>query len=297
MGQANWDDLQLFYEVAREGGLSGAAVRTGLSAATVGRRMLALERTLGRTLFKRSQRGYTLAHDGEILFERVGAMQATAKSISDWHQEAFSQPIVSIASDPWISPLMAAKALEIRQPEDQFRICCNTVRPGFDLTFRAADIAVLAERPKTGNFAVLRSVEVTYAIYRSTGDKHETATPWISIGTESAVSPSDRWVFENHEPEIFTWTGDRYLLPRLIAAGAGQGVLPVFIGEEDQGLERIGSVIKELSHPLWIVANDDDRHRPEVRVVIDRIASILKTTIAPERHSSATPAPLARASS
>lgn len=297
MGQANWDDLQLFYEVAREGGLSGAAARTGLSAATVGRRMLGLERTLGRTLFKRSQRGYALAHDGEILFERVGAMQATARSIADWHQDAFSQPIVSIASDPWISPLMASRAMDIRQPDDQFRICCNTVRPGFDLTFRAADIAVLAERPKTGNLAVLRSVSVSYAVYRPARSKHKNSNAWISIGTESAVSPSDRWVFENHEPEIFTWTGDRFLLPRLIAAGAGQSVLPVFIGDADPELERVGHEIEELGHPLWIVANDDDRHRPEVRVVIDRLAAILKTLIASERHSAATLSTAARASS
>jgi DNA-binding transcriptional LysR family regulator len=284
MAEANWDDLQLFYEVAREGGLTGAAARTGLSAATIGRRMLGLERTLGRTLFKRSQRGYALAHDGEVLFERVGAMQATARSISDWHQDAFSLPIVSIASDPWISPLMASQAFRIRQPDDQFRICCNTVRPGFDLTFRAADIAVLPERPQTGNFAVLRSVAVFYATYRSANCAKDDVVPWISIGTESAVSASDRWVFENHEPEIFTWTGDRFLLPGLIAAGAGQGVLPVFIGDADPRLQRTGSVIEELGHPLWIISNDDDRHRPEVRIVIDRVATILKDAIAaPER--------------
>jgi len=39
-----WDDMQLFLSVARDGGLSAAARSTGRSAATLGRRMLALER-------------------------------------------------------------------------------------------------------------------------------------------------------------------------------------------------------------------------------------------------------------
>lgn len=45
--KAGWDDLHLFLAVAREGGLSPAARATGRSAATLGRRMLALERAMG----------------------------------------------------------------------------------------------------------------------------------------------------------------------------------------------------------------------------------------------------------
>ena len=41
MADPNWDDLQLFHVVAELGGLSAAAQRTGLSAPTIGRRMLA----------------------------------------------------------------------------------------------------------------------------------------------------------------------------------------------------------------------------------------------------------------
>ena len=60
---SNWDDLHLFLAVAREGGLSPAARLTGRSAATLGRRMLALERSMGRELFVRHERGYELTAD------------------------------------------------------------------------------------------------------------------------------------------------------------------------------------------------------------------------------------------
>ena len=46
MTDVNWDDLKLFHIVATEGGLAGAASLTGISAPTIGRKMLFLERTM-----------------------------------------------------------------------------------------------------------------------------------------------------------------------------------------------------------------------------------------------------------
>ncbi|PRX10360.1 UNVERIFIED_ORG: DNA-binding transcriptional LysR family regulator [Martelella mediterranea] len=276
MADPNWEDLQLFHVVAELGGLSAAAQRTGLSAPTIGRRMLALERTLGRALFLRSQRGYRLAHDGEILFERVSGMQAVADDIAAWHSDAFAMPWVSIAVDSWLSGFAADHVAGIKGAEDGFRICLAAAGPSLALAFREADVAVLAARPDSGNLAVRRAGTMAYAVYRRRGGADE-ALPWVSMGTGAAISPSDRWVFENHESAITTWTEDRHLLVRLIAAGAGQGVLPVHIGDSDPALERVGGMIDALSHPLFIIAHDDDRHRPEVRTVIERLATLIKT--------------------
>ncbi|MCJ8520814.1 DNA-binding transcriptional LysR family regulator [Pseudorhizobium tarimense] len=52
-----WDTYQLFLQVARCGGLSGAAAVTELSPATIGRRMVELEALVGRSLFLRSRTG------------------------------------------------------------------------------------------------------------------------------------------------------------------------------------------------------------------------------------------------
>ncbi|MEK1901875.1 MAG: LysR family transcriptional regulator, partial [Rhizobium sp.] len=90
MKEASWDDLQLFFHVATSGGLTGAAARTGLSPPTIGRRMLALERATGRTLFRRGPTGYLLAKDGETLFERVLVMQEAAEAIADWRGDVLT---------------------------------------------------------------------------------------------------------------------------------------------------------------------------------------------------------------
>lgn len=274
MTDANWDDLQLFLQVAEQGGLSAAAAGTGLSAPTIGRRMLALERSMGRTLFVRSQQGYRLAHDGEILLERVRVMRQAADGIAEWHKDAFSLPIVSIAAEPWLAPFIAENIADIRSPSDSFRLCCKIADADFDMTFRAADVAVLGAEPVSGNLAKRRAITMRYAVYRSSALAQTPDLPWISIGTATARSAAERFVFESHEAEILTWTGDARLLEIMIQAGAGRGVLPVFLGDANPALQRDGDIIAALDHPVWIVANDDDRHRPDVRLVLDRVADL-----------------------
>ncbi|WP_037080931.1 LysR family transcriptional regulator [Neorhizobium vignae] len=276
MTDAGWDDLKLFLHVASEGALSGAAARTGLSAPTIGRRMLALERATGRTLFVRSQQGYRLAPDGETLLEHVRAMQKTADSIAGWKAQAFALPIVSIGADAWLSGFVSDHTSEIRGKQDRFRLCCKSLHKGVDFTYRETDVGIVGQRPESGNVATRRSVTVAHCIYRVDRLAEDEAMPWVSIGTESSHSPADKWVFQQHEADIRTWTNSPELLLRLIASGNGRGVLPCFIGDSVPGLVREGGIIAELTYTMWIVANDDDRHRPEVRQVIERLGALFK---------------------
>ena len=276
MAEASWDDLQLFYVVAEAGGLAGAAQRTGISPPTIGRRMLGLERTLGRTLFLRSHRGYQLAHDGESLFERVKAMQAVANGISEWHGNAFALPIVTTAAERWLAPFMAENASHLRDVSDPYRLCCSMLEDPAGLSRRGTDVALMFERPKSGNLAVRPAGRLAYAIYRAAGSAPSDDIPWLSLGTEMARTAADRYVFEHHEAGIFTWTSDCELVPSLIANGAGRSILPVYLGDADPRLKREGGVIAEVTHPVFIVAHDDERHRSEVRTVMDRIAALLR---------------------
>lgn len=277
MTEVDWDDLRLFDIVATEGGLASAAGRAGLSAPTIGRKMLLLERKIGRTLFIRSQNGYRLAPDGEVLLEKVRTMRNSAADIATWHSEAFSLPIVSISSDIWFAGFIAANAGAIRGPSDAFRLCCKYFENDDELTYRRGMISVRHAKPATGNFAVRKSVDVAYCAYRPQNMSGADLTHWVSIGTEVARSDAEKWVFRHREPLIHTWTNAPALLPGLIQSGAGKGVLPCFVGDALPGLVRDGGVIEELSHPLWIVVNDDDRHAPEMRLAIDRLVALLKS--------------------
>ena len=65
------------------------------------------------------------------------------------------------------------------------------------------------------------------------------------------------------------------MLP-MVLAGQGQAVLPCFIGDPEERLERVGGVIDELTHDQWLVAHHADRHLESVRIVIDRLAELIQ---------------------
>jgi DNA-binding transcriptional LysR family regulator len=77
----NWDELRTFVEVARDGSLTGAARRLGLTQPTVGRHIDALEAALGLALFTRSPRGLTPTPAALALEPHVEAMAAAAAAL------------------------------------------------------------------------------------------------------------------------------------------------------------------------------------------------------------------------
>lgn len=271
----NWDDLRLFLHVAEQGGLAGAAEKTGVSAPTLGRRMLALERASGRALFVRTRTGYELAPDGHVLLERVKAMYAAAQDIDDWQEAVHSLPIVRLLSDSTLSCFTAASFNHLWTPGDAFRVCFKTSEAALDLTYREADIGLAAERPETGNFAARRSVQIAYAPYCAQGFDERRHNNWVSLGTDVANEAWKRWAFEQPGKFITNWVNAPRTMFDLVKAGAGIGVLPCFIGDRDPGFLRVGHVIDELSHHLWIVLHDDERGRESVRIVADRLSALL----------------------
>jgi DNA-binding transcriptional LysR family regulator len=77
----SWDELRTFVEVSRDGSLSGAARRLGLTQPTVGRHIDALEAALGLTLFTRSPRGLTPTPAALALEPHVEAMATAAAAL------------------------------------------------------------------------------------------------------------------------------------------------------------------------------------------------------------------------
>src|ERR1700730_3301554 len=76
-----WDDLKHFLAVARSGSLTDAARALNTSAATVGRRIAALESKLGARLLDRKQTGYTLTESGEAIRLRAEEVEEAVLSV------------------------------------------------------------------------------------------------------------------------------------------------------------------------------------------------------------------------
>src|SRR5690349_7677322 len=117
-----WDDLRLFLDVARLGGLSAATVTTGLSAATLGRRVTALERQIGEPLFVRSQTGYRLTAAGDELLRRAEDVEAAMLSLTRWREGSHGDRIVRVSAGTWTSAFLGQHIGELWTVEDGIRI-------------------------------------------------------------------------------------------------------------------------------------------------------------------------------
>lgn len=277
MKNITWDSYQLFLAVARQGGLTAAAEVTGLSAATLGRRMVELEQALGRELFLRSQTGYRLTADGSQLLEHLVELEAGSRRVEEWRRGTSGQSLVRISLGTWIAWLLCQNMSVIRTPRDDFRIDLHVAEHRARLAHRESDIGIRAFEPEEPNLAAIPAGEVAYAAYKARNREWLGPEPWVAVDDENAVSAYLRWPRQQATDRIAVTVNRPRSLRDLIRAGAGLSVLPCFVGDLDPMLERTGEEIPELRHRQWIVMNNDDRHRSDIRMVSDRLAKLFKS--------------------
>lgn len=275
MKNINWDAYQIFLIVARQGGLTGAAQVTGLSPATVGRRILQLEQATGRSLFQRSQNGYALTGDGSALFTELREMESAMRRVESWRQESGGLVTVRIAVGSWIGWLLMENFGALCSERDRFRIEFTVGERRAQLAHRENDIGMRAFQPEEPNLAARYLGEVAYAPYRL---KNRTvAERWIAVNESDALSPYLRWPHENRAGQLVVTVDRPRSMLDLARAGAGIAVLPCFVGDLDPMLERAGDELAELRHKHWIVTHNDDRSRHEIRTIADRMTRLLKS--------------------
>ncbi len=275
MKNLSWDDLHIFVHVARGGGLSPAAAALGSSPATVGRRMLALEQALGRGLFLRSQSGYALTADGEALYRRAQAMEAQARPIADWAAAEGVLPVVRLSTGTWTANFIAENFTAVWTPADRFRIALTTTEARLDIAHREIDLGIRNAEPTEQSLASRRMNRLAFAPFRARSAPPQARDAWVSIRPEQTVTRTARWINAHHGQDVVAWANTPRTLVDLIHGGVGTSVLPCFAGDRDPALVRAGPPVAALEEHQWLVMHQDDRHRPEIRTVIDRVVTLM----------------------
>ncbi len=195
MKDMDWDIYRCFMSVARAGGLTGAAQALGSSPATVGRRMLELEERTGRALFLRSQTGYQLTGDGELLFEQLQEMESAARRVESWRQEG-EGVTVRITVGTWIAWLLAENFPALCTERDGFSLAITVGETRASLAYRETDIGIRAFEPEEAYLAASPVGDVAYAAYRQKNAPSGASARWVAVGEEEAISAYLRWPHE-----------------------------------------------------------------------------------------------------
>jgi DNA-binding transcriptional LysR family regulator len=267
----DWDDLRLFLAVARHGGLATAATTTGKSAPTLGRRMLALERRLGRELFRRPPQGYALTAQGNELLEHASAIEQRIVPLAD-SGAGGTVPVIKVSAGTWVTYLMCNNLGRL-VGTDPVRLRFTAEEQLEDIGRREALIGIRNHRPQGTGLAGRRTAHIRFAIYATDPDIEAWA---LVLGT----TPSARWSRDKvGRSLVIEVTNPRNALD-LALAGKVRVVLPTFIGRRFNTLQQVSGTIDELDHEQWLVTHHEDRFLPEVRKTIDRVYALLKSECA-----------------
>ena len=282
-----WDDFKFFLAVGRTGSLTGAARVLKTSAATVGRRIQALESRLGARLFDRRQTGYALTESGEAIRLKAEEVEEAVLSVE---REAFGRDLratgkVRVATAEDIATFIVAPELaEFRRSHPGIVLEMVSSWDVVNLTRREADVAIRTLRPTHGDF-VIRQVGVwNCALYvaKTFARARRLAAPLnelpdidvISWTEESRFRGGD-W-FEKHAPgaPVVFAANSRHIQYAACKAGLGAAILPCVAADNDPDLIRLLPPERVRSVPLWLVAHRDLLRTARVRAVMDFLAEI-----------------------
>ncbi|MEF2074510.1 LysR family transcriptional regulator [Consotaella aegiceratis] len=273
----DWDDLRLFLSVARLGGLTAAAPTTGLSAATLGRRLASLEERLGEPLFHRAQTGYSLTAAGEQLLPRAEEVEFAMRAVLAWRDETAGQRVVRISAGTWTSHWLSRHIARIWTQADPFRIEFVTAYEKIDIGRHNADIGMRSDRPTEAALAARRMSDVAYCLYAA---RHASATadrsPMVAVTGDGANLRPARWLMAHFGDRVGVRGNDARAVRDLVAGGAGTGIFPCFVGDADPDLVRVGTPIPELQAEQWLVSHREGRRAPPVMLVRDRLVALLR---------------------
>lgn len=265
----DWSDLQNFLAVARGGGLAGGAAISGLSAPTLGRHMLALERALGEVLFERLPRGYDLTQAGKELLEQASNVEARVFDIERRRRATNTGLPIHISAGTWMTRFLCNGINAIRVPGS--RLVFRSAEAQHNIERREATIGLRNRRPNEDNLAARKSTRIAFAPYAT--PEARTNDDWVASTTHSQ---SANWVRAQRGEQIRVEVSSPRSLLDLLRQGVGQGVLPCFVGDAEPRLVRSGPIISALTHEQWLVVHNDDRHVEPVRQTVDLIAALIR---------------------
>jgi DNA-binding transcriptional LysR family regulator len=275
MKNVDWDDIRCFLAVARSGQLSKAALATGSSPATLGRRMLSLERQMARSLFVRRQTGYQLTPEGRDFLALALAMDAGSRSIEFWRTSEAKKPVVRLSAGTWTSSFLCENMARLWTPDDPFILAFHTTEARLDIAHREVDIGIRNRKPDGANMAARRTGMMAHAAFRARHAPTAAQGKWLATVAEHATTPATRWVGLHPELEIVAYASTPRTLHDMIRAGLGNGVMPCVAGDRDPMLEPASPLIEDLLEEQWLVMHDEGRSVPAIRTVIDRVAEVL----------------------
>jgi DNA-binding transcriptional LysR family regulator len=280
----NWDDLRFFLRAAQTRTLAGAARAMGVEHTTIGRRLTALERAIGAPLVLRGPEGLTLTPLGNRLLplaedvERsVAAARQAAVSLSDRVRLSIPQALTCLFTH-------SLDQMRVAHPEILLEVIGANRSP--DMKRGDIDLAVVVKELANDDLVQRSLGTVGWSLYATekylarrpapVDPRDLTGHDIVALNTESTAAPAARWIAKYAaNGRIVSRSNASAALVDATAGGAGIGLLPCFLAEEEPVLKRLTPEIL-ASHPIWLVYRREVRIARPVREVIRFVVDVIR---------------------
>lgn len=281
----NWDDTRIFLAVCRQATLRGAGRLLGVDQATVGRRINALEKDLGATLFLRTSEGYVLTAPGEAAYTSALAMEGSALELQRQIQgldNRLTGEVRITTTDSLAVDFVIPAIARVHREHPDVRVRLDASSQILSLSRREADIAIRNQKPENPDLVARCIAKWPLGLYAAQAYVEQQGEPVQG----EAFAGHDLVIYQPYldsgkpvtlaaeaitRGRIAATVSSGLMMRRAIAAGVGIGELPVSLGELD-GLVRLWPQrTRGTTYDVWLVTHQDLRHTARVRAVIDKI--------------------------
>jgi DNA-binding transcriptional LysR family regulator len=284
-----WDDARYFLALHRAGSLSAAARELKINQSTVGRRLAALEASIGARVFFRSREGYRLSPAGERLLTHVERMEeeaiAAARRLVGGENQ-LTGPVRITTPDVLGPRVVVPMMTKFRARHPKIDIEVDADERVRNLAKREADLAIRGGRPTERGVVVRKLAPFVCTAYASRAyiaargmprgggfDGHDLIQyPEAMAGLRDA-----RWLAQRApRAHVAFRSGSTYARLHAAAAGLGIASLPCYLGDEDESLVRVVDPSDGLAYDIWLVIHQDLQSAGRVRACADHLVNEFK---------------------
>lgn len=281
----DWDNARVFLAIYRQGTLRGAAEVLQIDPATVGRRLAALEKSLGARLFLHTPAGYVPTPAGEQAFQASDAMEQAAHRLQRQMQGIDQRPsgTVRVACTDTMAAFYLMDALHhlhVRHPDIHVMLSVSTRLTS--LTRREADLAVRPVRPDSPDLITRHLGRFELGLYAAKTYLEGRGEPVPGM----ALAGHDVIVYQASvlgrraqllcsEPianaRVALEVNSGLMMLHAARAGLGIAEVPTFLADGDPLLARLWPS-RVRPYDMWLVLHGDLNRTARVRAVAEAIA-------------------------
>ncbi len=274
----SWDLIKAFLALHRAGTFEGAAHSLGMDSSTVRRRIQALERQVGVSLFTRREGQLVLMERQDQLLDFALQMEAAYGRFVSHSNVSRLGGTIRVTTLDIFAGLLAPDLARLRRlhPDIQLEL---TTEPHFvDLERERIDLAIRLARPLRGTNGLKRLGTMQFAIYGAAGrraggaaaQRYDLLALYAHLGRmdHEFQLADQRWHEEFRDGAVVARADGYPTLLRMCEEGMGLAMLPCMLADDNARLERLTGARRTMQVGVWAVIRQDVSHLPKIRTLV-----------------------------